>query len=146
MHPLSVCPLTQVHCFEVLRSGVTSGGNPKQVVCGFPYRLPIAVACGIDQRGQVITSPRSTGFSGISPAALQVDALKIARQDYLDYSRTFLYPSNSLMVKTGLWIELEAIIGFIVGLGLASMMGQRTVPVVLMIVPRSSSPHCYHTR
>ena len=28
MHPLSVCPLTQVHCFEVLRSGVTSGGNP----------------------------------------------------------------------------------------------------------------------
>ncbi|HVB50746.1 MAG TPA: hypothetical protein VND89_03265 [Acidimicrobiales bacterium] len=39
-----------------------------------------------------------------------------------------------MQVKAGLWIELEAIIGFIVGLGLASLMGQRTVPVVLMIV------------
>ncbi len=38
------------------------------------------------------------------------------------------------MIKTGLWIELEAIIGFIVGLGLASLMGQRTVPVVILLV------------
>jgi len=108
--------------------------HPKEVVCGFPSRLPIAIGCGIDQRGQVITPPGSPGFSAISPASLRSDAVKIARQDYLDYSRTFLYPSNALMVKTGLWIELEAIVGFIVGLGLASLMGQRTVPVVLMIV------------
>lgn len=108
--------------------------HSKEVVCGFPYRLPIGIACGIDQRGQVITPPGSTGFSAISATTLRADAVKIARQDYRDYSRTFLYPSNSLMVKTGLWIELEAIIGFIVGLGLASLMGQRTVPVVLMIV------------
>jgi hypothetical protein len=33
-----------------------------------------------------------------------------------------------------LWIELEAIIGLIVGLGLGSLMGQRTVSVILMIV------------
>ena len=38
------------------------------------------------------------------------------------------------MIKTGLWIELEAIIGFIVGLGLGSLLGQRTVAVILMIV------------
>ena len=38
------------------------------------------------------------------------------------------------MIKAGLWIELEAAIGFIVGLGLASLIGQRTVPVILMIV------------
>ena len=38
------------------------------------------------------------------------------------------------MIRTGLWIELEAVIGFIVGLGLASLLGQRTVPVILMIV------------
>jgi hypothetical protein len=38
------------------------------------------------------------------------------------------------MIESGLWIELEAIIGFIVGLGLASLAGQRTVPVILMIV------------
>ena len=38
------------------------------------------------------------------------------------------------MIKTGLWLELEASIGFIVGLGLGSLIGQRTVAVVLMIV------------
>jgi hypothetical protein len=38
------------------------------------------------------------------------------------------------MIKAGLWIELEAVVGFILGLGLASLMGQRLVPVILMIV------------
>ena len=38
------------------------------------------------------------------------------------------------MIKAGLWIELEAAVVFIVGLGLASLMGQRTVPVILLIV------------
>ncbi len=38
------------------------------------------------------------------------------------------------MIKTGLWLELEAAIGFIVGLGLGSLLGQRTVAVILMIV------------
>ena len=54
--------------------------------------------------------------------------------DYSDYARQFLYPSDSLMVKSGLWLELEAVIGFVVGLGLGSLIGQRTVAVVLMIV------------
>jgi hypothetical protein len=38
------------------------------------------------------------------------------------------------MIKSGLWIELEAIIGFVVGLGLGSLTGQRTVAVIAMIV------------
>jgi hypothetical protein len=38
------------------------------------------------------------------------------------------------MIKSGLWIELYAAIGFLVGLGLSSLMGQRTVPVILLIV------------
>ena len=108
--------------------------HPKEVVCGFPYRLPINVPCGINQQGKIVTPPGSPGFSNISSPTLKKDALKIAKQDYFDYSRYFLYPSTSLMVKSGLWIELEAIIGFIVGLGLSSLMGQRTVSVVLMIV------------
>jgi hypothetical protein len=58
----------------------------------------------------------------------------IAGRNYSAYSKTFLYPSTSLMIKTGLWIELEAIVGFIVGLGLGSLLGQRTVAVILMIV------------
>ena len=37
-------------------------------------------------------------------------------------------------MKAGLWIELEAVIGFVVGLGLGSLLGQRTVSVVLMLV------------
>ena len=47
---------------------------------------------------------------------------------------TSLVPPTSLMVDVGLWIALEATIGFIVGLGLASLMGQRTVPVILLVV------------
>ncbi len=54
--------------------------------------------------------------------------------NYSDYSGRFLSPSISLMVKSGLWIELYAAVGFLVGLGLSSLMGQRTVPVILMIV------------
>jgi hypothetical protein len=46
----------------------------------------------------------------------------------------FISPSVSLMVKSGLWIELEAVVAFLIGLGLSSLLGQRTVAVVLMIV------------
>jgi hypothetical protein len=54
--------------------------------------------------------------------------------NYPDYARQFLYPSNSLMIRSGLWLELEAVIGFVVALGLGSLIGQRTVAVVTMIV------------
>ena len=36
--------------------------------------------------------------------------------------------------RSGLWLELYLVIGFTVGLGLGSLMGQRTVPVILLIV------------
>ena len=38
------------------------------------------------------------------------------------------------MVRSGLWLELYLIIGFVLGLGLGSLMGQRTVPVILLVV------------
>ena len=69
-----------------------------------------------------------------APAALEALAVKIAKQDYPGYTAIARYPSNSLMIKTGLWIELQAAVGFILGLGLASLMGQRTIPVILLIV------------
>jgi len=69
-----------------------------------------------------------------SAAQAKAAAVQIAQQDYSDYKKQFLYPSNSLMIKTGLWLELEATIGFIVGLGLGSLLGQRTTSVILMIV------------
>ncbi|MGA3214767.1 MAG: hypothetical protein ABSD97_03655 [Acidimicrobiales bacterium] len=38
------------------------------------------------------------------------------------------------LTEAGLWFELYLVVGFTVGLGLAVLMGQRTVPVVLLIV------------
>jgi hypothetical protein len=58
----------------------------------------------------------------------------VADQNYLSYSQQFLTPSISLMIRSGLWLELVAAMGLLVGLGLSSLMGQRTVPVILMIV------------
>jgi hypothetical protein len=111
-----------------------------QVVCGFPYDgpTPIAVPCGgenIGGGGPIVKAPPGTGIpTQPSPATLKADAVEIAKQDYADYSRFFLSPSTSLMVKTGLWLELEALVGFIVGLGLGALLGQRTVAVIMMIV------------
>jgi len=43
-------------------------------------------------------------------------------------------PSPGAMADAGLWLELDLLIGFTVGLGLGSLMGQRTVPVILLIL------------
>ena len=45
-----------------------------------------------------------------------------------------LTPSAGALAGAGLWLELYLVIGFAVGLGLGAAMGQRTVPVVLLIV------------
>ena len=57
-----------------------------------------------------------------------------AEQNYPTYAVTYNSPPYSLMIRTGLWLELEVIIAFVFGLGLASLMGQRMVPILLMIV------------
>ena len=109
--------------------GLSSGGfeswaadHAKPVVCNFPYgSLPANIPCGHNP-----PSPPPT------PAALRSLAIRMARQNYPGYKTVFL--PDSLMIQTGLWIELEAVIGLVVGLGLASLLGQRTVPVILMIV------------
>jgi hypothetical protein len=61
-------------------------------------------------------------------------AVKVAKQNYTGYASIIRRPSTSLMIKAGLWIELETVVGVIVGLGLASLMGQRLIPVILIIV------------
>ncbi len=43
-------------------------------------------------------------------------------------------PTAGEMTKVGLWLELDILIGFLVGLGLGSLFGQRTVVVTLLIV------------
>jgi hypothetical protein len=125
------------------RSGLETwaGDHPNQVLCNFPYNGPTPpnVPCGNGPGGgpggQIVKVPPGSAIPAQStPAELKAQAVHIADQDYADYSKIFLYPSTSLMVKTGLWLELEAAVGFIVGLGLGSLLGQRTVAVVLMIV------------
>jgi hypothetical protein len=124
--------------------------NANEVICDFPYRgspssnignVLNAVPCngpgggpgggpGVVQKGP----PGSGVTTAPTPAMIRAAAVQIARQDYSGYSKVFLSPSIGLMVRTGLWIELEVIVGFIVGLGLGSLLGQRTVAVILMIV------------
>jgi hypothetical protein len=131
------------------------------VICDFPYNGNIAVAVPCGPNGPI---SGVTGSSGViikrgssgsvathpSPAVIKAQVREIAKQDYLGYSSLFLYPSNSLMVETGLWLELEAPIGLIVGLGLASLIGQRTISVILMFVleiiltPILSTAHIPH--
>jgi hypothetical protein len=115
-----------------------------EVVCDLPFRIgpsssigPVVqdVPCGPNGPGRVLKQPPGVKTPP-QPTQAQVRAAarQIAGMDYADYSRQFLYPPDSLMIKSGLWLELEAVIGFIVGLGLASLLGQRTVAVVLLIV------------
>src|SRR5260370_31770059 len=113
-----------------------AAGNVDQVLCNFPSDIPTPadVPCGGGGPEIVKRPPGSAAPTPPSPAAERAEAVQIAGQDYPGYARIFSYPSNSLMVKSGLWLELEATIGFIVGLGLGSLIGQRTVAVILMIV------------
>jgi hypothetical protein len=116
-----------------------AGNHANEVVCNFPYDAPVAIAVPCPNApfgGGSFVKPPGIGAAPAQPtaAAVKAQAIQIARQDYADYSRFFLTPSTSLMVKTGLWLELEALIGFVVGLGLGSLVGQRTVAVIMMIV------------
>jgi hypothetical protein len=74
------------------------------------------------------------GQSSCTPAEMRAQAVQLAQLDYSDYIKNFRSPPFSLIVKSGLWLELEATIGFLVGLGLSSLIGQRTVSTVLLIL------------
>jgi hypothetical protein len=84
--------------------------------------------------GAIIKQGPGQAQATCTPAQMRAQAVQFAEIDYSDYRRIFLSPPFSLMVKTGLWIGLEAAIGFLVGLGLASLVGQRTVATVLLII------------
>ncbi len=108
-----------------------AGDHAEPVICAFSNEpVPGNVACA---------GPPGWSKSAVTPgqpasAAAEALAIKIAKHDYRGYTGILRYPPIPLMIKTGLWIELEAAVAFTVGLGLASLMGQRTVPVILLIV------------
>jgi hypothetical protein len=128
-----------------------AGEHADTVVCNFPPSGPLAALpanCPPGSQLQPIIQsgpngekrqigglpPGAVAHAPLTPAQTKAAAMQVAEHNYADYSQFFGRPSNSLMVKAGLWIELEATIGFIVGLGLASLLGQRTIAVVMMIV------------
>ncbi len=118
--------------------------HPKAAICYMNYNFngpnPPPVQCG--PNNQVVAVKNQGGKGSITsitakPATkpeMRAFAIKVAEQNYASYTTTFLSPPLKLMIETGLWVELWAIVGFLIGLGLSSLMGQRTVPVVLLIV------------
>ena len=102
------------------------------VICFLPYSGPIpkSLACpGPPYWSKSALTPRQP-----APARLEALAAKIARQDYRGYTRILRSPSPSFMIRAGLWLELDAAVAFTLGLGLASLMGQRTAPLILLTV------------
>jgi hypothetical protein len=122
-----------------------AAAHVNEVICNFNYNGPNPppnIPCGNGTSsggpagpGAVVRTPQGTVVPvHVTQAQLRAFAVTMANQAYSDYSANFLVPSTSLMIDVGLWIALEAAIGFTVGLGLASLMGQRTVPVILLVV------------
>jgi hypothetical protein len=112
-----------------------AGNHAEPVICSLPYNGPVPgdVTCA----GPPWWSKSAITPGQPAPAAVEALAIKIAKRDYSGqngYTGIRRYPPVSLMITAGLWIALEAAVAFILGLGLASVMGQRTVPVILLIV------------
>jgi len=91
--------------------------HPNLIICDLPYNGP----CPGNEAEP--TTPMSKTL-----------AVRQADQDYATYAETYNSPPDGVMIRAGLWVELEAIIAFVFGLGFASLMGQRLVPMLLMIV------------
>lgn len=111
--------------------------HANDVICHLPSEdIRVDVPCGPTQSSPGVITKRPAGETAAPPtqAELRAAAVQVADQNFTFYHRQFRYPTNGLMIRTGLWIELEALVGFMVGLGLGSLLGQRTVSVVLMIV------------
>jgi hypothetical protein len=111
--------------------------HAKDVLCDLPSEnIPVNIPCGPAPTGSgsFIGKNPPINLPTPSPDQLRTAAIQVADQNWTFYQRQFLYPPNTLMIKTGLWLELETTVGFLVGLGLGSLLGQRTVAIVLMIV------------
>jgi hypothetical protein len=106
-------------------------GHAEPVICNlYDGQVPGNVACP----GPSAWSKSALTPGQPAPARLEALAVKAGRQDYPGYTQIFRRPPASLMIEAGLWLELETAVVFILGLALASLMGQRTVPVILLIM------------
>ena len=90
--------------------------HPDVVICDLPFNGPCP------------------GITEPSPPLSRAQAVQGADLDYPSYAASYVSPPVNLMIRTGLWLELEVAVALVFGLGLASLMGERTLPIVVMIV------------
>lgn len=76
------------------------------------------------------SGPCTTG--AVNPAFVEKHSAAIF-SNYTANELTQENPAINEMVKIGLWLELVIVVAFLVGLGLGSLLGQRTVATILMI-------------
>jgi hypothetical protein len=78
--------------------------------------------------------PGSGGSTKVGPGApASYPGIATAFSDYTAAEDAQFDPAPNEMFKIGLWLELEIGIGFMVGLGLGSLTGQRTLSTILLI-------------
>jgi hypothetical protein len=100
------------------------------VICSlYNGRLPANAQCS----GPPLWSKSAITPAHPAPANLEALAIKTAARNYRGYASTLRRPPNSVMINAGLWIELQTAVWFILALGLASLMGQRTGPVIFLL-------------
>jgi hypothetical protein len=116
-------------------------GLPQSAVV---HQNGVSVPAYFDQaqlHGWLLSHPQQaqTGFLGGAPAPVAAVRSQVNQHIttlYGAYATTeagTINPSVTGMIKAGLWFELDLLIGFMVALGLGSLMGQRTVPIILLI-------------
>ena len=69
----------------------------------------------------------------VGPGPGEYPGIATAFSDYTSAEDSEFNPAPNEMFKIGLWLELEIGIGFMVGLGLGSLTGQRTLSTILLI-------------
>ena len=89
---------------------------------------------------QAATSGLPTPGLPVGPATTQAQIRSAIDKNIATYYRQFTAdeiggqnPADNEMAKIGLWLELEVGIGFLVGLGLGSLTGQRTTTTIALI-------------
>lgn len=103
----------------------------------------ISIPANLDQAqldGWIRLHPQQavTAFTGpqTPPGQIQSEIKQVVASSYAQYTSEEIAISNPAInetAKIGLWVELEVGIGFMVGLGLGSLTGQRTLTTIALI-------------
>ena len=107
--------------------------EPELVQWAAAHPVQAALATG---SVSVSSASASSGGQAVSvrPGRLGKGGLHALYAAYLTLEATQGNPTASDMTKIGLWLELDVFVGLVVGLGVGSVLGQRTLSTVLIIV------------